>query len=141
MKLALQYHTQNEILIIGLLGSSVKTGGSNSRGMAWASQMILSSQRPYTSSSLSMGKMEYQGLSSSRVAVKPSQNRKKNSAIDKTLMPLSIMILAEEKRTNVRRITDVATEKKPTGHSVFLTLKNVAEKNTPCNNFNKSKFK
>jgi len=43
-----------------------------------------------------MGKMEYQGLSSSRVAAKPSQNTRKHSVTNKTFMP-STMILAEEK--------------------------------------------
>jgi len=47
------------------LGLRVRTGGARKWGMAWSSQMMLSSQRPYTSSSLSMGKMENQGESSS----------------------------------------------------------------------------
>ena len=47
------------------MGDRVRTGGESKRSMAWSSQMMLSSQRPYTSSSLSMGKMENQGASSS----------------------------------------------------------------------------
>lgn len=84
--------------------------------------MILSSQRPYTSSSLSMGKMEYQGLSSSRVAAKPTQKRRKHLITDKVSMPLSIMIPAKGKGANVSTVTHGATEKEPRTHSVFLAL-------------------
>ena len=52
-------------MMFSSLGSRVRTGGDSKRSMAWSSQMMLSSQRPYNSSSLSMGKMENQGASSS----------------------------------------------------------------------------
>lgn len=52
-------------MIFSSFGSSVMTGGTSMWSISWSSQMMLSSQRPYTSSSLSMGKIENQGQSSS----------------------------------------------------------------------------
>lgn len=52
-------------IIFSSLGSRVRTGGASIWSISWSSQIMLSSQRPYTNSSLSMGKMENQGGSSS----------------------------------------------------------------------------
>lgn len=52
-------------MIFSSLGSRTRTGGVSIWSISWSSQMMLSSQRPYTNSSLSMGKMENQGGSSS----------------------------------------------------------------------------
>lgn len=52
-------------MIFSSLGSRTRTGGMSIWSISWSSQMMLSSQRPYTNSSLSMGKMENQGGSSS----------------------------------------------------------------------------
>lgn len=64
-------------MMFSSLGSRVRTGGISKWSIDWSSQIMLSSQRPYTSSSLSMGKMENQGQSSSWEAVeeqtKPTQ--------------------------------------------------------------------
>lgn len=70
-------------MIFSSLGSSVRTGGMSMRSISWSSQIMLSSQRPYTNSSLSMGKMENQGESSSREAVEGQQQIKINSENEK----------------------------------------------------------
>ncbi len=53
--------------------------------ISWSSQIMLSSQRPYTNSSLSMGKMENQGESSSWEAEEQQQQQKKDNTENEKL--------------------------------------------------------
>ncbi len=69
-------------MIFSSFGSSVRTGGMSMWSISWSSQIMLSSQRPYTNSSLSMGKMENQGESSSWEA-EEQQQKKDNTENEK----------------------------------------------------------
>lgn len=79
-KLIFGFRSKLPRMIFSSLGSSVRTGGMRRWSISWSSQMMLSSQRPYTNSSLSMGKMENQGQSSScEAAVTETQINKKRT--------------------------------------------------------------